>query len=84
MTTAPDTKDRGRQCSAILMINKEKRYKKMAIIWNIVEGTAYRYGCYSDENRANEIALDLQNRGYDVWVELVEATAHIPTQVKLY
>ena len=56
----------------------------MAIIWNIVEGTAYRYGCYSDENRANEIALDLQNRGYDVWVELVEATAHIPTQVKLY
>lgn len=53
--------------------NKEKRYIKMFKVIMIVDNCEYTYGTYADNDRANEIALQVrEEREVDTFVEEVE------------
>lgn len=40
------------------------------IVWMEIENNEYKYGTYSDRDKANEIALQVrEERNVDVWVE---------------
>lgn len=44
-------------------------YKQMWTVWMVVDGEEYKYGTYSDRDRANEIAMQVRReRDIDTYV----------------
>lgn len=62
-------------CGKIYMSSRERHkklkgwYKQMWTVWMMVDGTEYKYGTYSNRDRANEVAMQVRReRNIDTYV----------------